>query len=125
MDSLWYIYKYYIASGNLTVCELERSTIAIIGESAISMAIFHSYVTNYQRVVRWDYKSTYNLATAPCTHRNPGHQMSPIKIRVYAQVHVEIFQFLLSNCRSEYPFFWLLTLPPVLRVKVTFVADGC
>ena len=99
------------------------------------MAIFHSYVTNYQRVVRWVYKSTCNLATAPCTHRNPGHQMSPIEFRLYAQVHVEIFQFLLLNCRSEYSFllaantpssfasqshfscWWLLIIPPKLRLE--------
>ena len=39
-----------LPSGNLLRNELERSTMLLMGKSTISIAIFNSYVTNYQRV---------------------------------------------------------------------------
>ena len=64
--------KLEVPSGKLTVCELERSTMLLMGKSTISMVIFNSYVKlpegrsleingNF-RILKWRYVSTIFLA---------------------------------------------------------------
>ena len=44
-----------LSSGKLTVCELERSTMLLMGKSTISMAMVSIAMLNYQRVYIYIY----------------------------------------------------------------------